>query len=139
MYLLEAKDLHVKDSFVKLRVGKRKAKTRIVRNCSNPVWNEEFVFKFRDVHEELVVSVYEYSDESSFFHGSSGLVGRVRVPIWSVAAEDSQTLPPTWFDVRRSKTEKFVNQVAGEFLCFFYLFADFVCISITCSVWITWK
>lgn len=122
MYVLEAKDLHVKDSFVKLRVGRRKAKTRIVRNSSHPVWSEEFVFNFRDVGEELVVSVYEHSDESNFFHGSSGLIGRVRVPIWTVAAQDSQTLPPTWFDVRRSKTEKFINEVAGGFLCFFYVY-----------------
>lgn len=118
VYVLEAKELHVQDSFVKLRVGRRKAKTRIMRNSCNPVWNEEFVFKFRDVDEELIVSVYEHSDESTFFHGSSGLIGRVRVPIWTVAAEDSHTLPPTWFDVRRSKTEKFVSEDAGAFLCF---------------------
>ncbi|XP_022137255.1 C2 and GRAM domain-containing protein At5g50170 isoform X2 [Momordica charantia] len=116
VYVLEAKELHVKDSFAKLRVGRRKAKTRIIRNSSNPVWNEEFVFKFRDVHEELIVSVYEHSDESTFFHGESGLIGRFRIPIWSVAAEDSHTLPPTWFDVRRSKTEKFVSEVAGKVL-----------------------
>ncbi|XP_011651740.1 C2 and GRAM domain-containing protein At5g50170 isoform X1 [Cucumis sativus] len=116
VYVLEAKDLHVKDSFVKLRVGRRKAKTRIMRNCSNPVWNEEFIFKFRDVDDELVVSVYEHNDESNFFHASSGLIGRVRIPIWTVAAEDSQTLPPTWFDLRRSKTEKFIDEVAGKVL-----------------------
>ncbi|XP_038895524.1 C2 and GRAM domain-containing protein At5g50170 isoform X2 [Benincasa hispida] len=116
VYVLEAKDLDVKDSYVKLRVGRRKAKTRIMRNCSNPVWNEEFIFKFRDVDDELVVSVYEHSDESNFFHASSGLIGRVRIPIWTVAAEDSQTLPPTWFDLRRSKTEKFINEVTGKVL-----------------------
>ncbi|XP_022994573.1 C2 and GRAM domain-containing protein At5g50170-like [Cucurbita maxima] len=116
VYVLEAKNLLVKDSFVKLRVGRRKAKTRIMRNSCNPVWNEEFIFKFRDVDEELVVSVYEHSDESRFFHGSSGLIGRVRIPIWMVADEDSQTLPPTWFDVRRSGTEKFINEVAGKVL-----------------------
>lgn len=118
VYVLEAKDLHVKDSFVKLRVGRRKAKTRIMRNCSNPVWNEEFIFKFRDVNDELVVSVYEHSDESNFFHASSGLIGRVRIPIRTVTAEDSQTLPPTWFDLRRSKTEKFIDEVAGWFSLF---------------------
>lgn len=116
MYVLEAKDLHVKDSFVKLRVGRRKAKTRIMRNSPNPIWNEEFIFKFRDVDDELVVSIYEHSDESNFFHASSGLIGRVRIPIWTVAAEDSQTLRPTWFDIRRSKTEKFINEVAGKVL-----------------------
>lgn len=124
MYVLEAKDLHVKDSFVKLRVGRRKAKTRIMRNSPNPIWNEEFIFKFRDVDDELVVSIYEHSDESNFFHASSGLIGRVRIPIWTVAAEDSQTLRPTWFDIRRSKTEKFINEVAGWFslfLLFLYL------------------
>ena len=49
VYVLEAKDLSVKDSYVKLQVEKHKSKTRILRNTMMPVWNEEFVFRVHDM------------------------------------------------------------------------------------------
>ena len=63
MYVLEAKDLSVKDSYVKLQVGKHKSKTRILRNTMMPVWNEEFVFRVHDMDEELVVSLFHHDDD----------------------------------------------------------------------------
>lgn len=113
VYVLEAKDLSVKDSYVKLQVGKHKSKTRILRNTMMPVWNEEFVFRVHDMDEELVVSLFHHDDEPRVFHGSRDLVGRVRIPVWSIAAEENHTLLPTWFPLERPKAGKFINEDYG--------------------------
>jgi Ca2+-dependent lipid-binding protein len=113
VYVLEAKDLPVKDSYVKLKVGKHKSKTRISRNTLQPVWNEEFVFSVHDTDEELLVSVFHHFEEPSVFNGSGNLVGRVWIPVWSVAAEKNQTLPPTWFSLEKPKAGKFINKDCG--------------------------
>ncbi|KAF5476729.1 hypothetical protein F2P56_003438 [Juglans regia] len=114
VYVLEAKDLPVKDSYVKLRVGKKKSKTRILKNTIVPVWNEEFVFRVHGTDEELVVSVYHHAEEPKVFSGSGNLLGRIWIPLWSVAAEKNQTLPPTWFPLERPKTGKFINENCGK-------------------------
>ena len=114
MYVLECQDLHGKNCYVKLQVGKQKSKTRILRNPTNLVWNEEFVFRVHDLDEELVVSVYDHDDDSGFFHGSEGLMGRVRFPVWSVIAEDNHTLTPTWFSLEKPKSNgKHINKDCG--------------------------
>lgn len=117
-YLLEGRDLAVKDSYVKLQVGKFKSKTRVLKDTKNPVWNEEFVFGVHDLQEELVVSVYKYNEhEQGFFNVSAGnLVGRVKIPIWSVVEEENQHLPPTWFTVHRSKNVKSIDRDCGKLL-----------------------
>ncbi|KAL5814872.1 hypothetical protein ACOSQ4_025513 [Xanthoceras sorbifolium] len=117
VYVLQAKDLLVRDSYVKVQVGKYKSKTRILRNNANPVWNEEFVFRIHDVEvEELVVSVFNHDHDSGFLHTSGDCMGRVRIPVWSVAAENNQVLPPTWFSLEHSKTGKYINTVCGKIL-----------------------
>lgn len=115
MYVLEGQGLHAKNCYVKLQVGKEKSKTRILRQpANNLVWNEEFVFRVHDLDEELVVSVHDHDDDSGFFHGSGGLMGRVRFPVWSVVAEDNHTLPPTWFSLEKPKsTGKDINKESG--------------------------
>jgi len=115
-YVLEAKDLPVKSgSYVKLQLGKFKSKT-IVRNGSDPVWNEEFVFRVYDVEDELVVSIYDHDDDSGLFSVSGYLVGRVRIPVWTVADEENHCLPPTWFALLKPKTGKYSKRNSG--LCF---------------------
>lgn len=118
VYVLEAKDLaEEEDCFVKLRVGKCKAKTRVLKGTSNPVWNEEFVFRVRDIEEdELLVSVFQRDDDSSgILEGARRglLLGRVRIPICSVAGEENQALPPTWFPLERRRSGKFISKVCG--------------------------
>lgn len=113
MYVLEGKDLSVKDSYVKIQVGKHKSKTRILRNTHMPVWNEEFVFSVHDTDEELVVSLFRHDDEPRVFHGSRDLVGRVRIPACSIAAEENHTLPPTWFALEKPKSGKFISEDCG--------------------------
>lgn len=125
MCVLEARDLPVRDSCVKLKLGKKfKSKsTRVLRNTCSPIWNEEFVFR---VHEEdvLVVTVVNRSDEISsrvvvINKGTrvDSLVGEVRIPVGSVAFEDKQTLPPTWFSLHSPKSGRFFNKYCGLF-CF---------------------
>ncbi|KAJ7956175.1 C2 and GRAM domain-containing protein [Quillaja saponaria] len=116
VYVLEAKELPVQDSYVKLKVGKFKSKTRILRHNSNPVWNEEFVFRVHDAHDELILSVVNHNDETKVLNGSVDLLGQVRIPVWSVAAEENQTLPPTWFSLESSKIGKLVNKNCGKIL-----------------------
>lgn len=118
MYVLEGKDLHAKNCYVKVQVGKHKSKTKILKKpITNLVWNEEFVFRVYDMDEELVVSVFNHDHDHHDpgpFHGSGDLVGRVRIPIWSVLVEDNHTLPPTWFCLERHKTGKYISKDSGN-------------------------
>jgi Ca2+-dependent lipid-binding protein len=112
VYVMEAQDLIVKDSCAELQVGKHKSKTRILRNTTNPAWNEEFVFRVYDMNEELLVSVFHHDDDDD--GGGSQLVGRVRIPVCSVAAaENNCTLPPAWYSFERPKSGKFINKDCG--------------------------
>ncbi|XP_030495656.2 C2 and GRAM domain-containing protein At5g50170 [Cannabis sativa] len=119
VYVLEGKDLHVKNCYVKLQVGKQKSKTKILRNpTNNLIWNEEFVFRVHDMDEELIVSVYDHDIDPGFFHGSGGLMGRIRLPIWSVVAEDNHTLAPTWLSLEKPKRNKgkHIDRDSGKIL-----------------------
>ncbi|XP_010251063.1 PREDICTED: C2 and GRAM domain-containing protein At5g50170 isoform X2 [Nelumbo nucifera] len=120
VYVLEGKDLSVKDSvegfYVKLRVGKYKSRTRVVNKALNPVWYEEFVFSIHDLDEEIIVSLFHPNDYHGFFNVSSNLIGRVRVPLWSVLAEEKNALPPTWFSLEKSKSAKAVEKDCGKIL-----------------------
>ncbi|XVF11154.1 hypothetical protein REPUB_Repub08aG0001500 [Reevesia pubescens] len=115
VYVLQAKDLAVEDTYVKLQVGKFKSKTRCLRSSFNPVWNEESVFRVNDVGEQLVLSVFHHHDDSAFFNASKDLFGRVTIPVWLVADQDNQTLPPTWLSLDHPKTGKFINKDCGRF------------------------
>ncbi|KAG6389245.1 hypothetical protein SASPL_150709 [Salvia splendens] len=117
--LLQGRGVAVKNSYVKLKVGKQKSKTAVFRNSENPVWNEEFVFRVHDLNDELLVSVYKCDDHGHpFFHVSAAgeLAGRVRIPVWRVAEDPNQTLPPTWFTLERPKNGKSLHNDSGELL-----------------------
>ncbi|CAN0877952.1 C2 and GRAM domain-containing protein At5g50170 [Linum grandiflorum] len=105
VYVLEARELppareeESSSYVVKLRLGKRKLKTRILRSAAT-VWNEEFLFQLHDPDsDELIVSVYSHVGDGVLFSGGE-LVGRVSVPVRSVLAERNQSLPPTWFPLQ---------------------------------------
>ncbi|KAK9080525.1 hypothetical protein SSX86_000283 [Deinandra increscens subsp. villosa] len=123
VYVLEGKDFANKQSFVKLKVGKMKSRTRVLKNAENPVWNEEFAFRVRSLEDdELIVSVYHEDDDDEEDDGFSGLfknscgelVGRVRIPLWAVAAEEDHHLQPTWFSV--VKSGKLMKKECGKVL-----------------------
>ena len=110
--------MSTKDSYVKLQIGKFKSKTRVSKGTKNSNWNEEFAFRVHDMEDELVVSVYSHEDGSGFFNVSGDLVGRVRIPVRSVSAEESHNLPPTWFSLERPKGSKSVKKECG-WCCYF--------------------
>ncbi|KAL6997102.1 hypothetical protein U1Q18_007224 [Sarracenia purpurea var. burkii] len=114
VYVLEGADLATKNSYVKLQVGKFKSKTRVLREASNPAWNEEFAFRVHDMEDELLVSVYHHHDNGSgFFNVSGDLMGLIRIPVWSVASEENHNLPPTWFSLEKPKASKSINKYCG--------------------------
>ncbi|MBA0637481.1 hypothetical protein Godav_029659 [Gossypium davidsonii] len=104
VYVLQAKDLAIHDTYVKLQLGRFKSKTKTSSNTSNPVWNEEFVFRVHDVGDQLLVSLFHQHD-SAFFNASKDLVGRVAVPLYLVSDQQNQTLPPTciFFSINAGK------------------------------------
>ncbi|KAF8037069.1 hypothetical protein BT93_B0092 [Corymbia citriodora subsp. variegata] len=116
VYMLGAEGLPVKDSYVKVQVGKLKSKTRVVERTENPWWNEEFVFRVHDCEEEVVLSVYHHEDSPGLFGSSGELLGRVKIPVWSVADEENRILPPTWFSVGKPKAGKFIRKDCGKIL-----------------------
>ncbi|CAH2070593.1 unnamed protein product [Thlaspi arvense] len=130
VYVLQAKDLPVKETFVKLHVGKHKSKTRVSRDTSNPIWNEEFVFRVSSVEEgnAVVVSVLHHDQDlhSVQSNVSTVLIGKVRIPLCSVAGEENQTLLPTWFVIEKPSDGKFVNIECGVGIC--------ICVC-TCMSW----
>ncbi|KAJ8773425.1 hypothetical protein K2173_028602 [Erythroxylum novogranatense] len=111
VYVLQAKDLPVNDTYVKLKLGKHKSKTKTSKN-----WNEEFVFKVHDIGDELVVSVYNHEEDAGLFQSSRDLVARVRIPVKLAMQEFNRTLPPTWFSFEQPKTGKFANMDCGKIL-----------------------
>ncbi|EEF51927.1 conserved hypothetical protein [Ricinus communis] len=113
VYVLQAKELPVKDSFVTLQIGKHNSKTRVLKDSANPVWNEEFVFRVHDTDVDLVVSVFNYNHDH---RGSGDLLGRVRIPVCSISAENNHSLPPTWFSLEKPLTGKFINMDNGKIL-----------------------
>ncbi|KAL1207247.1 C2 and GRAM domain-containing protein [Cardamine amara subsp. amara] len=113
VYVLQAKDLPSKETFVKLHVGKHKnSKTRVLRDTSNPIWNEEFFFRIDEGDDDVVVVSLVYHENDHHF----GLIGKVKIPLSSVAAEENQTLLPTWFAVEKLSDGKFVNIECGKIL-----------------------
>ncbi|XP_024976146.1 C2 and GRAM domain-containing protein At5g50170 isoform X2 [Cynara cardunculus var. scolymus] len=119
VYVLEGKNWEVDESFVKLRVGKSKSRTRVLKNTKTPIWNEEFAFRVHSLDDQLTVSVHHHHHHEGIGflkNGSRNLVGRVRIPLWSVAAEENHHLPPTWFSIETHKSKKSINQECGKIL-----------------------
>ncbi|BAT79465.1 hypothetical protein LR48_Vigan04g066700 [Vigna angularis] len=117
--VLEAKDLPVSATYVKLRLAKLKAKTRILTNTCNPVWNQEFCFRVHDAEDVLLLSVVSHVNECRVTNGYVGFVGEVRIPVGSISFE--HTLLPTWFSLQSPRSGKFFNKYCGKILLTVYL------------------
>lgn len=90
------------DPFVKLQLGKRRAKTAVVKRSLAPAWDEEFSFLVGDVAEELVVTVL---NEDKYF--SNDVLGRARVPLSRVMESDDLSLGTAWYQLEpKSKRSK---------------------------------
>ncbi|KAK1311177.1 C2 and GRAM domain-containing protein [Acorus calamus] len=96
------------DPYVRLHLGKYKFKTKVVKKCLNPCWDEEFNFKVDDLSEELSVSVL---DEDKYF--SDDFLGQVKVPVSQVLESDNMTLGAAWFTLQ-PKSKKSKSRECGD-------------------------
>uniref|UniRef100_A0ACD5WRZ2 Uncharacterized protein n=1 Tax=Avena sativa TaxID=4498 RepID=A0ACD5WRZ2_AVESA len=96
------------DPFVKLQLGKRRAKTAVVKKNLAPVWDEEFSFLVGDINEELAVSVL---NEDKYF--SNDHLGRVKVPLSQVMDADGLSLGTAWYQLQ-PKSSKSKKKCRGE-------------------------
>ncbi|XP_044436014.1 C2 and GRAM domain-containing protein At1g03370 isoform X1 [Triticum aestivum] len=96
------------DPFVKLQLGKRRAKTAVVKKSLTPAWDEEFSFLVGDVTEELSVSVL---NEDKYF--TNDLLGKVKVPLSKVMEAEDFNLGTAWYQLQ-PKSKKSKKKERGE-------------------------
>lgn len=107
MHIIEARNLPptdpngLSDPYVKLQLGKYRWKSRVVKKCLNPLWDEEFSFRVDDLSEELAVSVM---DEDKYFNDD--FVGQIKVPMSAVLDAENKRLGPTWYLLQPKNIKK---------------------------------
>ncbi|MED6207021.1 hypothetical protein PIB30_032038 [Stylosanthes scabra] len=112
--VIEAKNLPptdlngLSDPYVRLQLGKQRHKTKVIKKCLNPRWDEEFSFRVDDLNEELVISVM---DEDKFFNDD--FVGQLKVPMSLVFEEEIKSLGTAWYTLQ-PKSKKSKNKEPGE-------------------------
>ncbi|KAG0459432.1 hypothetical protein HPP92_022560 [Vanilla planifolia] len=108
---LLAMDLNgLSDPYVRLQLGKQRAKTKVVKRSLNPWWDEEFSFRVGDLRDELVVSVL---DEDKFFSDDS--LGQIKLPLSKVFDAENLSLGAAWYHLQ-PKSKKLKNRECGEIL-----------------------
>ncbi|XP_008803167.1 C2 and GRAM domain-containing protein At1g03370-like [Phoenix dactylifera] len=106
---LLAMDLNgLSDPYVKLQLGKQRAKTKVVKKNLSPVWDEEFSFRVGDLSEELTVCVL---DEDKIFNDD--FLGQVKVPLSKVLDADNLSLGTQWYQLQ-PKNKKSKSKVYGD-------------------------
>ncbi|XP_051134858.1 C2 and GRAM domain-containing protein At1g03370-like [Andrographis paniculata] len=100
------------DPYVKLKLGKQKFRSTVVKKRTDPTWCEEFTFKVEDLKEELIVSVL---DEDKYFNHDH--VGQIKVPIINVFEAKDQSLGTSWYKLHPiNNGKKARNTECGEVL-----------------------
>ncbi|CAN6682982.1 unnamed protein product [Malus baccata var. baccata] len=108
---LPAMDLNgFSDPYVKVKLGKHKLRTKVVKKTLNPYWGEEFAFRVDDLNGELVFSVL---DEDKYFNDD--FVGCVRIPVSQVFDARNKSLETAWYPLH-PKSKKSKNKDCGEIL-----------------------
>ncbi|KAJ6830649.1 C2 and GRAM domain-containing protein [Iris pallida] len=108
VHVIKARDLPAvdvngsSDPYVRLQLGKHRAKTKIVKNSLNPVWDEEFSFGVGDLNEELSISVVV-----------GDILGKVKVPMSKVMDADGLSLGTQWYQLQ-PKSKKAKIKSSGE-------------------------
>ena len=93
------------DPFVKLKLGKRRAKTAVVKRSLAPAWDEEFSFLVGDVRDVLKLDVY---DEDIL--RMDDFLGQLRVPLEDVLAAEDLSLGTQWYQLLpKGKTDKAID------------------------------
>ncbi|ONK69345.1 uncharacterized protein A4U43_C05F21890 [Asparagus officinalis] len=106
---LPAMDLNgSSDPYVRLQLGKRRFKTKVVKKNLNPYWDEEFSFRVGDLSEELAISVL---DEDKYFNDD--FLGQVNIPLSKVFDSESLSLGTQWYQLQ-PKNKKSKLKGCGE-------------------------
>ena len=112
------------DPFVKLKLGKRRAKTAVVKRSLAPAWDEEFAFRVGDLRDNLLVSVLH---EDRYF--ADDVLGQVKVPLTAVLDADNRTLGMQWYQLqpksKKSKLKDCGKDTPCPLSCFIYLHITF--------------
>ncbi|KAM0920958.1 hypothetical protein ACQ4PT_007187 [Festuca glaucescens] len=121
VHVLEARGLSAiylngsSDPYVRLQLGRRRAKTTVVKRSLSPAWDEAFGFLVADVAEDLVVSVL---NEDRYF--STDFLGRVRVPLAAILETEDHSLGTAWYQLQ-PKSSKSRRKKRGEICLKIYL------------------
>uniref|UniRef100_A0A1D1XGT2 C2 and GRAM domain-containing protein At1g03370 n=1 Tax=Anthurium amnicola TaxID=1678845 RepID=A0A1D1XGT2_9ARAE len=113
--VLEARNLPptdpngLSDPYVKLQLGRCRSKTKVVKKCLNPSWEEEFSFRVDDLSEELTVLVM---DEDKYFNDD--FVGQLKVPVSAVFDAEKKTLGTAWYALQPKNSKKSKYRDCGE-------------------------
>ncbi|KAK1350624.1 C2 and GRAM domain-containing protein [Heracleum sosnowskyi] len=108
--VIEARNLPASDQYgfscpyVKVKLGKKSYKTKVVKKSLNPMWCEEFCFLVHDLKDELKVYLLDKLCKYDF-------VGIVKIPVSRILDAEDQSLGTTWFSLKpenkRSKTKEY--------------------------------
>ncbi|KAF5179344.1 C2 and gram domain-containing protein [Thalictrum thalictroides] len=114
--VLEARNLRAmdysgsSDPYVRLQLGEKKFRTKVVKKSLNPSWGEEFCFQVNDLDEELLVNVM---DEDKYFRND--LVGQLKLHIERVYDAPNNSLGTVWYTLQ-PKNKKSKQRDCGQIL-----------------------
>ncbi|GJV17165.1 C2 and GRAM domain-containing protein [Tanacetum coccineum] len=89
------------DTYVKLKVGNQRFKTKVIKKCLTPSWCEEFSFKVEDLKEQLVVTLL---NEDKYFNDD--VIGSVKIPVARVFDSGDKSLGTLWYPLQPKKRSK---------------------------------
>ncbi|KAJ7946465.1 C2 and GRAM domain-containing protein [Quillaja saponaria] len=106
---LPAMDLNgLSNPYVRLKLGKQKFRSKVVKKNLNPQWEEEFSFQVDDLKDQLVISVM---DEDKYFNDD--FMGRLKLPVSLIFDSESKSLGTAWYSLRPKK-KKSKNKDCGQ-------------------------
>lgn len=119
--VIEAKNLvatnsnGLSDLYVRLKLGKQRYRTKVIKKNMKPMWDEQFSFWVDDLKETLVVSVM---DEDKFFNND--LLGRIKLPVSLVFDEEIKSLGNAWYSLK-PKNKKSKNKQCGMYIILYII------------------
>lgn len=121
--VIEARNLLAMDSnglsdpYVKVQLGRQRAKTKVVKKSLNPIWDEELSFRVGNLKEEICISVL---DEDKYF--ADDFLGLIKVPVSNLLDKENLSLGIQWYQLQpKSKKSKIKNCGNLRFLLFFLI------------------
>lgn len=109
---LAAKDLNgFSDPYVRVTVGKSKAKSATIYKNLNPVWNEELLLTVHDPESEILH--LEVWDED--FFQTDDFLGKLDIPLSRILSSEEGRVEPTWYTLEK-KNPRSSSVISGWFL-----------------------